>query len=96
VIKLIVANAMESHGRIWRDHEIQFGDRWPAIKEGCWEPAGRISLVADKGAAHETARGVGLEPSEGHYLLGTKIISSFYAVNIEHRFGRPVNLKGAA
>jgi hypothetical protein len=61
VIKLIVANAMQVHRRIWGDHEIQCGARWPAIEKWCWEPAGRYSLVADKCDAHEAARGVRLE-----------------------------------
>src|SRR4029077_6824678 len=51
VIKLIVANAMESHGRIRRHHEIEGGAGWLAIKKWCWEPARRNSLVADKGCA---------------------------------------------
>jgi hypothetical protein len=59
VIKLIIPDAVKSHGRIRRDHEIECGARWPAIKKWCWEPAGRNSLVADKCDAHETARGVG-------------------------------------
>jgi hypothetical protein len=74
VIKLIVANAMESHGRIWGDHEIQCGARWPAIKKGCWWPAGCNSLVADKCDAHETAGGVRLELEQFANLFGTQII----------------------
>jgi len=61
VIKLIVANAMESHGCIRRHHEIQCRDCWPTIKKWCWEPTGRNSLIADKCDAHETARGVRLK-----------------------------------
>ena len=64
VIKLIIADAVKSHRRIRRDHEIKCGARWPAIKKWCWEPAGRNSLVADKRDAHETARGVRLQLQE--------------------------------
>jgi hypothetical protein len=77
VIELIVANAMESHRRIRRHHEIECRPSWPAIKKWCWEPAGRNSLVADKCDAHETARGVRLELEERANLLGTKIIRHF-------------------
>ena len=41
VIKLIVANAMESHRRIRRHHEIG-RTRWPAIKKWCGSPSGAI------------------------------------------------------
>jgi hypothetical protein len=61
VIKLIVADAMQAHRRIRRDHEVKRRTRWPAIKERCWKPAGRNSLVADKCDANETACGVGLK-----------------------------------
>jgi hypothetical protein len=74
VIKLIVANAMESHGGIRRHHEIEGRACWAAIKKWCWEPARRNSLVADKCDAHETARGVGLELQERANLFGTQII----------------------
>jgi hypothetical protein len=60
VIKLIVANAVKSHGRIRRHHEIQCRACWSAIKKWCWEPTGRNSLIADKCDAHKTARGVRL------------------------------------
>jgi hypothetical protein len=82
VIKLIVANAMESHRRIRRDHEIQRGARWTAIKEGCWEPAGRNSLVADKCDAHETTRGMRLELEQRANLFSTQIIGHS-SLNIE-------------
>src|SRR5262245_2670553 len=36
VIKLIVANAVEAHRRIRRDHEIQRGACWPAIAKWLW------------------------------------------------------------
>jgi hypothetical protein len=84
VTKLIVADAMESHGRIWRHHEIQCGARWPAIKKWCWEPAGRNSLVADKCDAHETARGVRLELEQRANLFGTQI-TGHLSLNIERR-----------
>jgi hypothetical protein len=84
VIKLIVADAMESHGRIRRDHEIQCGARWPAIKKWGWEPAGRNSLVADKCDAHETARGVWLELEQRANLFGTQIIGHSN-LNMERR-----------
>jgi hypothetical protein len=84
VIKLIVANAMESHGRIRRDHEIERRARWPAIKKWCWEPAGRNALVADKCDAHETARGVGLKLEQGANLCGAQIIGHS-SLNIERR-----------
>jgi hypothetical protein len=77
VIKLIVADAMESHRRLGRDHEIQCGARWPAIKKWRWEPAGRNSLVADKRDAHETARGVSLKFEQRANLFGTQIIGHF-------------------
>ena len=83
VIKLIVSDAMESHRRIGRNHEIESGARWPAIKKWCWEPAGRNSLVADKCDAHETARGVRLEFEQRSNLLGGKVVRHF--VCVEHR-----------
>jgi hypothetical protein len=61
VIKLIVANAMQTHRRIRRDHEIQCGAGWPTINERWREPTGRNSLVADKRDAHESAGGVRLK-----------------------------------
>src|SRR6266404_9767290 len=64
VIQLIVANAVESYRGIRRDHEIECGAGWPAIKKWCWEPAGRNSLVADKCDADETARGMRLQLEE--------------------------------
>jgi hypothetical protein len=82
VIKLIVADAMESHGRIWSDHKIERRARWPAIKEWCWKAAGRNSLVADKCNAHETARGVRLELEQRANLFGTQIIGHS-SLNIE-------------
>ena len=84
MIKLIVANAMESHRRIRRHHEIECGARWPAIKKWCWEPAGRNSLVADKRDAHKTARGVRLELEQRANLFGTQIIGHS-SLNIERR-----------
>jgi hypothetical protein len=84
VIKLIIPDAVKSHGRIRRDHEIECGARWPAIKKWCWEPAGRNSLVADKCDAHETARGVGLELEKGANLFGTQIIGHS-SLNMERR-----------
>jgi hypothetical protein len=84
VIKLIVANAMESHRRIRRHHEIERGARWPAIKKWCWETAGRNSLVADKCDAHETARGVRLEIEQRANLFDTQIISHS-RLNMERR-----------
>ena len=74
MIKLIVADAMQAHGRIRRDHEIQCGARWPAIKKWCWEPAGRNSLVADKRDAHESARGVRLQMQESANFFGSEIV----------------------
>jgi hypothetical protein len=84
VVKLIIPDAMNSHRRLGRDHEIQCGARWPAIKKWCWEPAGRNSLVADKCDAHETARGVGLELEQGANLFGTQIIGHS-SLNMERR-----------
>jgi hypothetical protein len=84
VIKLIVTNAMESHRRIRRDHEIQCGARWPAIKKWCWEPAGRNSLVADKRDAYEPASGVRFELEQGANLFGTQIIRHS-SLNMEPR-----------
>src|SRR5206468_8185948 len=84
VIKLIVANAMESHGRIRRHHEIQCRARWPAIKKWCREPAGRNSLVADKRDAHETARVVRLELKQRANLFCTQIIGHS-SLNLEPR-----------
>jgi hypothetical protein len=70
MVKLIVANAMESYGRIRRDHEIESGTRWPAIKKWCREPAGCNSLAADKCDAHETARRMRLEFEQCANLFG--------------------------
>ena len=84
VIKLIVANAMQAHGRIRRDHKIQCGARWPAIKKWCWEPAGRNSLVADKCDADETARGVSLKLEQRANFFGTQIIGHS-SLNTERR-----------
>jgi hypothetical protein len=84
VIKLIVSNAMESHRRIRRHHEIERGARWPAIKKWCWEPAGRNSLAADKCDAHETARGVRLEFEQRANLFDTQIIGHS-RLNMERR-----------
>jgi hypothetical protein len=58
VIQLIVADAVQSHRRIRRDHEIKGGAGWPTIKKWWWESAGCNSLVADKRYAHEAARAV--------------------------------------
>jgi len=84
VIKLIVANAMESHRRIRRHHEIQCGARWPAIKKWRWEPAGLNSLVADKRDTYEPASGVRLELEQRANLFGTQIIGHS-SLNMERR-----------
>jgi hypothetical protein len=47
VVKLTIANAMKSYGCIRRDHEIQSGARWPAIKKRCWKTTGRNPLIAN-------------------------------------------------
>jgi hypothetical protein len=70
MVKLIVTNAMQSHGRIRRDHEIERRASWPPIKERCWEPAGRNSLVADECDAHKSARSVRLQVEQCANLLG--------------------------
>ena len=70
VIKLIVANAMKSHGRFRRHHEIECRARWPAIEKWRREAARRNSLIADKSDAHETARGVRLEFEQRTNFLG--------------------------
>jgi hypothetical protein len=77
VIKLIVANAMQTYRRIGGDHEIQCRACWPAIKKWCWEPAGRNSMVADKRDAYETARGVRLELQEQANLVCGQIVGHF-------------------
>jgi hypothetical protein len=77
VIKLIVANTMEAHRRIWCDHEIECRARWPAIKKWRWQSAGRNSLVADKRDAHKAARGVRLELEQRANLFGTQNRWSF-------------------
>src|SRR4051812_14797503 len=74
MIKLVVANAMESHRRLWSDHEIECRAGGPPIKKWCWEPAGRNSLVADKCDAYETACGVGLELQQHANAFGRQII----------------------
>jgi hypothetical protein len=71
VIKLIVANAMEPHGRIWRDHEIQCGARWPPIQKWRRQSARRDSLVADECDTHETARAMRFELKQRTNLFGT-------------------------
>src|SRR5436190_17900004 len=70
VIKLIVTNAMESHRRILRHHEIERGARGPAVKNWCWESAGRNSLVADKRDAHKAC------VASGSSLSTTRISSA--------------------
>jgi hypothetical protein len=74
VIKLIVADTMKSHGRIWGHHEIEGRPYWPAIKKWCREPTGRDSLIADECYARETARGLRLELEQRANLFGTQII----------------------
>jgi len=70
VVKLTIANAMKSYGCIRRDHEIQGGARWPAIKKRCWKTTGRNPLIADKRDAHETAGGVRLQVKQSANLFG--------------------------
>ena len=53
-----------------RDHKIKCRARWPAIKERCWETAGRNSLVTDECDAHKSARSVRLELQQCPNLLG--------------------------
>jgi hypothetical protein len=84
VVKLIIPDAMNSHRRLGRDHEIQCGARWPAIKKWCWQLAGRNSLVAGKRDAHKPARGVGLELEQGANLFGTQIIGQ-WSLNMERQ-----------
>ena len=70
VIKLIVSNPMESHGRIRRHHEIQGRPRGAAIKKWRRKPSGRNLLVADKRDPYEPARGVRLEIEQCADLFG--------------------------
>ena len=84
VIKLIVANAMESHRSIRRYHEIQGRACWPAIEKWGGQAAGRNSLVADKRDAHITARGMRLQLEQRANLFGTQIIGHS-SLNIKRR-----------
>ena len=61
VIELVVADSMEAHRRIRRDHEIERGACRPAINERCREPTGRDLLVTDETHPHESTRGVRLQ-----------------------------------
>jgi hypothetical protein len=83
MIKLIVANAMQTHWRIWGNHEVECGPRWTAIKKWCRESAGRNLLVADKCDANETTCGVRLELEQGANLLGCQIIDHSFLLKIQ-------------
>jgi hypothetical protein len=82
VIELIVANAMERHGRIRRDHKVEGGASWSPIEEWRREPAWRNSLVADKRDAHETARGMRFELEQRTNFFGCEIIAHWFFLNM--------------
>jgi hypothetical protein len=71
MIKLIIANAMESHWRVRRDHEIQCRACGSTIEKWRWEPTWRNSLAADVCDAHETARGMRLKFEQRSNFLGS-------------------------
>ena len=71
MIKLVVADPMEPHRRIRRDHEIKRGAGWASACERRRQAARRDALVADKRHAHEAARGVWLKLEEIANLFGS-------------------------
>lgn len=75
MIKLIVVNPVQAHRRIRRDHEIESGTRWPAVKKWSRQPAWRNSLIADKRDAHETARGMRFEFEQCSHFICVQIIA---------------------
>jgi hypothetical protein len=82
VVKLIVANAMESHRCVWRDHKTEGGTRWPTIKKWCRQAAGRNSLVANKCDANEAARGMRLKLQKSSNLFRCEIIDHVFFLNM--------------
>jgi hypothetical protein len=82
VVKLIIANAMESHRRFRRHHEIQCGTHRATVKKWCRQSAGRNSLVADKCNAHESTRGMRLELQKSANLFRCEIIAHVFFLNM--------------
>lgn len=85
MIELIVSNAVQPHGCVGCNHEVESGTGWASFSEWRWQPTSSDPLFADESHAHEPARSMPFKLEKRADFCGGSILGHLFFLNIEHQ-----------